>query len=64
MNLNKYRKKFRFLKKIIIIIEKIIFNLFNSILPNRIKHYFLKNKIYIQKKGEKIFSEEILALLV
>jgi FkbM family methyltransferase len=56
MNLNKYRKKFRFLKKIIIKFEKIIFNVFNSILPNRIKYYFLKNKIYIKKKGEKIFS--------
>ena len=55
MNLNKYRKKFRFLKKIIIKFEKIIFNVFNSILPNRIKYYFLKNKIYIKKKGEKIF---------
>ena len=56
MFLKKYRKNFRFLKVILLKCEKIIFNLIDLILPNRLKYYFFKNKIYIYKSGKKVFS--------
>ena len=56
MILKKYRKKLRPIKIIYLKFEKIIFNLFNLIFPNRLKYYFLKNKIFIKQNKRNIFS--------
>lgn len=56
MFLNNYRKKLKFLKVIYLKFEKIIFNLLSLILPNRLKYFFLKNRIYIKQNNKKIFS--------
>lgn len=56
MFINKYRKHFRFLKKIQNFFEKIIFKIFDFVIPNKIKYLFFQNKVFIKINGVKILS--------
>lgn len=56
MSKNKLTSKFKFVKRFYYFLEKIIFNILNYILPQRLIYYFFKNKIYVKKNKKKIFS--------
>ena len=56
MFFKKHLKYFKFIKKIYLKVENLIFFIINSIIPSKLKYYFLKNKIYVKKSGIKIFS--------
>ena len=50
MFFKKHLKYFKFIKKIYLKVENLIFIIISSIIPSKLKYYFLKNKIYVKKK--------------
>ena len=56
MYFKRHLKYFKFIKKIYIEFENLIFIFLSLIVPNKFKYYLLKNKIYVKKEGVKIFS--------